>query len=248
MIRGDGPLRQALVEQLFETPRPYLVYDACTRALFQPAESAEAYLAAALSGERRRKIRNQERQLAKAGRLAYEELAPGDDVARRIAEFLALEASGWKGREASALASAPAECAYFEAIAGEAFRRGQLRMLALRLDGEPIACKCDFVSGHGAFTFKIAFDERHARHSPGLLLELQAIERLHAQSRIRWVDSCTHPTNFMFNRIWPARRTIESLVVATGRSPGDFLVSLLPLLAWLRRKLRRRAAGGRSDA
>ena len=111
-------------------------------------------------------------------------------------------------------------------------------MQALRLDGRPIAYKLDFLAGRGSFTFKIAFDENYARYSPGMLLEIENVRRLHAQSQIEWVDSCTDPFNFMFNRLWPARRTIQNLIVSTGNAPGDFVVSVIPLLSWINRKLK----------
>jgi hypothetical protein len=43
----------------------------------------------------------------------------------------------------------------------------------------------------------------------------------------------------MFNRLWPARRTIYTLLVSTGKASGDLFVSTVPLLTWLRRTLRR---------
>jgi CelD/BcsL family acetyltransferase involved in cellulose biosynthesis len=239
LIAGDGPCHQALIDHLHRSSRPSRVDECYTRALFRPGADAESDLAGALSGRHRRKIKRQEKQLAELGHLEYDALGPKDDVEKRIEEFLALEASGWKGRAGDALAAREVERSYFRAIVGEAFRSGRLSMLALRLDGRPIAYKCDFLAGRGAFTFKIAFDESYARYSPGLLLEIHAIQRLHAQSAIEWVDSCTHPANFMFNRIWLERRTIETLLVSTGKAPGDLVVSMLPLLAWLRGKLAR---------
>src|SRR2546428_11697453 len=152
-------------------------------------------------------IRRQERQLSAIGRLEWDAITPDDDVAAWIKEFLHLEAGGWKGREGSALASNEAERNYFEAIVTEAFRRGQLMMLALRLDGRPIAYKCDFPAGRGLFTFRIAFDENYARDSPGLLLEIENVRRLHARSQIEWAESCNDSFNFLFNRLWPARGT-----------------------------------------
>jgi hypothetical protein len=128
----------------------------------------------------------------------------------------------------------------------EAFRRGQLSMLALRIDGRPIACKCDFLAGRGLFTFRIAYDENYARNSPGLLLEIENMRRLQALSQIEWADSCTDPTNFMFNRLWPERRAIQDVVVGTGKSMGDWVVAAIPLLKLLNRKLLRRNAGGQS--
>jgi hypothetical protein len=111
-------------------------------------------------------------------------------------------------------------------------------MLALRLDGRPIAYKCNFLAGQASFTFKIAFDENYARYSPGMLLEIEYVRRLHAQSQIEWVDSCADPFKFMFNRLWPARLTIQNLIVSTGKAPGAFVVSVTPLLSWINCKLK----------
>jgi CelD/BcsL family acetyltransferase involved in cellulose biosynthesis len=238
MLPGAGPFHQALVDYLYSSGKPNRIFDSYTRALFQPSVDAETYLCAALSAKHRKMIRRQERGLSEIGRLEYEALTPNDDAAMWIEEFLQLEASGWKGRESSALASNESERNYLKSIATEAFRRGRLVMLALRLDGRPIAYKLDFLAGRGAFTFKIAFDENYARYSPGMLLEIENIRRLHAQSRIEWVDSCAHPFNFMFNRLWLARRTIQNLTVGTGKAPGDLVVSVTPLLSWINRKLK----------
>jgi len=114
----------------------------------------------------------------------------------------------------------------------------------MRLDGRPIAHKCNFLSGPGSFAFKIAFDEKYARHSPGVLLELENIRRLHTQSKIRWMDSCADPSHPMLNRLWPDRRTIQDVVVGAGRPLGDWVVATAPLLRLLNRKLLRRGANG----
>jgi len=237
MLPGEGPFHQTLVDYLYSSGKPNRIFESHTRALFRRAADADRYLCAALSAKHRKMIRRLERELAEIGRLEYDALTPNDAVAVWIEEFLQLEASGWKGRESSALASNELERGYFKSIAAEAFRRGRLVMLALRLDGRPLAYKCNFVAGSGSFTFKIAFDENYARYSPGMLLEIENVRRLHAQSRIEWVDSCADPFNFMFNRLWLARRTIQNLVVSTGKAPGDLVVSASPLLSWINRKL-----------
>jgi len=157
-----------------------------------------------------------------------------------IEEFLRLEASGWKGRENTSIASDDSDQSYFRSIAKEAFRRGRLSMQALRLDGRPIAYKCDFPSGRGLFTFRVAFDENHARNSPGMLLEIENIRRLHARSQIEWVDSCNDSFSFMFNRLWLWRRTILDVVVGAGKTWGDWVVAAIPLLKLMNRKLLRR--------
>ena len=45
----------------------------------------------------------------------------------------------------------------------------------------------------------------------------------------------------MIDRLWTERRAVQTLLVATGRSPGDLAVSLMPLGRWLKRLFRRRA-------
>jgi CelD/BcsL family acetyltransferase involved in cellulose biosynthesis len=210
------------------------------RAMFRPTADADTYLCAALSAKHRKMIRRQERQLSEIGRLEYDALTPDDDVEVWIEEFLRLEASGWKGRENSAIASDESDQNYFRSIAKEAFRQGRLSMLALRLDGRPIAFKCDFHAGRGLFTFRIAFDENYARNSPGMLLEIENLRRLHARSQIEWVDSCNDSFSFMFSRLWTERRTILDVVVGAGKSWGDWMVAAIPLLKSLNRKLLRR--------
>src|SRR5262249_32313859 len=235
---------QRLVDYLYRSGKPNRFFESYTRALFQPASDADTYLCAALSAKHRKMIRRLEYRLSEIGRLEYDALSQDDDAAAWIEEFLRLEASGWKGRESSALASNESERSYFKSIATEAFRRGRLVMLALRLDGRPIAYKCNFLAGLGSFTFKIAFDENYAAYSPRMLLEIENGRRLHAQSRIGWVDSCADALNFMFNRLWLTRRPIQNLIVSTGQTPGDFVVSVIPLLSWINRKLKTDNTGG----
>src|SRR5262249_38625708 len=151
------------------------------------------------------------------------------------------EASGWKGEGGSALASDEAARKFFVAVATEGFRQGRLMMLAFCLDGRPVAPRGNFLAGRGGFAFKNAFDERDAHFSPGVLIEIETIRRLHARPEIQWMDSCTASDNFMLNRLWIDRRTIQTLLVATGKTPGDLVVSTMPLLRWLNRKLLRRS-------
>ena len=52
-------------------------------------------------------------------------------------------------------------------------------MLALCLDDEPVALKLNLLCPGGGHTFKIAYDERLEKFSPGVLLELENIRRMH---------------------------------------------------------------------
>jgi hypothetical protein len=155
-----------------------------------------------------------------------------------VEAFLDLEASGWKGKEGTAMKNLPADAAFFREATRGAFERGQLLMLGLFLDGRPIALKCNFLAPPGSFAFKIAFDESFAQHSPGVLLEMANVEHLHGARPVAWMDSCAVAEHFMINRLWRERRAVQTLLVATGRAPGDLIASLMPLGRWLKRKFK----------
>ncbi len=197
-IAADGPVHQLLVQELHARRRTFWLRDWSTRALFQRSHDAESYLHSAISGLALKEVRRKEKRLRDLGRLVWRELEPGEDARPWLSDFLRLEASGWKGRERSALACSEA-----------------------------------------------AFDETYRAFSPGFLLEVENVRRLHRRSQIRWMDSCAAAEHAMINRLWPGRRTMATVLFATGRGPGDLLVSLMPLLKWGRRKLtwrpRRRA-------
>ncbi len=99
------------------------------------------------------------------------------ELVTAIEAGLAIEAAGWKGREGTAIASSPATAAFYRGVA-EAFQaRGELRVSSLALDGEMIAFALCLLHDNRLWQLKIAFDERHRRLAPGLVLHLRAIER-----------------------------------------------------------------------
>ena len=237
-IGADGPFFRALSETLEESGRRSFVPYRFERAVMRPRAGGDAFVNEALSRKGAKELQRLERRLAETGKLEYAALEDPGDAEKWIADFLELEARGWKGRKASALGSSDAGRLFFTRAVRAAARRGRLMMLGLRLAGRWIALKCNFVSGEGSFAFKIAYDEDYARFSPGTLLELENIRRFHARPELRWMDSCADPGHFMVNRLWPDRRALADLVSTTGRAAGDLMVSSLPLLHWVSRNLR----------
>jgi hypothetical protein len=236
---GDGPFHRLLGDHLHRAGRPAFVSEFFTRAAYRAEAASPA------AARPRRSSRRKERRLRQAGPLEYAALEREADVAVWCEGFLRCEASGWKGRVGTAMACDEADRAYFHRVAAEAFRRDRLLMFALHHDGRPIAYRCSFRAGDGAFAFKMAYDEAYAPYSPGLLLERENRRRLEALPAVRWMDSCTAANNVMINRIYPQRRAVQPVVVSTGKRPGDLVVSLLPLLRWLKRTWlpQRRPAG-----
>ncbi|MDE2229560.1 MAG: GNAT family N-acetyltransferase [Alphaproteobacteria bacterium] len=231
-VSGDGPLWKAFVEFLEDRRDPTLMLECSTRALLRPRADATSYLDAALSPKKRRTLRQQESALRRQGALEYAMLAGDGDIDGWIENFLRLEASGWKGREGTALSCNPAQKQFFAETLREAFRRGRLMMLAQTLDGRPIAQLCNFLCRNGSFAFKVAFDEAYARFSPGVLLELENIAEVHRHAWIRWMDSCSSPGPSLTKQLWLDRRIVQTILATSGRSPGPFLISVLPFMQW----------------
>jgi len=238
LIGADGPFWRALSEALEQSGRRSFVPRRFDRAVMRPRAGGDAFIDEALSGKGAKEFRRLQRRLAEAGPVEYAELEDAGDAERWIGDFLELEARGWKGRGASALGSTEAGRLFFTRAARAAARRGRLMMLGLRLAGRWIALKCNFLSGDGAFAFKIAYDEDYAKFSPGTLLELENIRRFHARPELRWMDSCARSDHFMANRLWLDRRAIAELVSTTGRAAGHLMVSSLPLIYWVSRAVR----------
>ncbi len=240
-VSGDGPFSHVLGELLYQRALPSFVFESYPRATMTPAADAETYVQATISGKHRKELRRKEKRLSEQGVLEYRTLPADGDVESWIKNFLDLEASGWKGEEGSALIAKDSERQFFQSVAREAFRRGRLLMLALTLNDQPVAQKCNFLAADGAFAFKIAYDESRSEFSPGVLLEIENIRLIHSLPGVRWMDSCAEARHFMINRLWTERRTIQSIIVPTKGGWGEFLVSVMPLLRWLKRKLSRGA-------
>lgn len=237
-LGADGPFRHALIDTLNRLGYEPFRERGHTRAYVRPAATAEAYLARAISGKKRKELRRQDRRLAETGEVRYDELSPGGDLDAWLDEFVALEQHGWKGQGGTALGGDPAALAVFRSLAHGAFARGRWMTLALRLDGRAIAMRCNVRAGDGAIAFKIAYDEAYAKFSPGVLLELEHLRRLHEAGAPAWVDSGAAPDHPMIDHLWRERLAIENLVTPTGRAPGQLAVAAMPLVRWISRTVR----------
>lgn len=239
-IAAKGAFARLLAEQLRQRRWPSLAFNEHARPMLGQRRDVETFLRKTLRTSRRKNILRRQRQLAAKGRLEYDLLTPTGDVSAWIQEFLTLEASGWKGKAGSALACRRQDLAFFTSAAQQAFARGRLLMLALRLDGRAVAMRTIFLAGSGAFCFKPAYDEAYARFSPGILLSAHLIRHLHQHPEIAWLDSCSAPGNTPLGELTSERRDIQSVLFSTGGILGNLAVRSLRGLRHLSRRLRRK--------
>lgn len=233
----QGRLYESFQAVLAEQGREAALVYREDRAMLAAPLSPEAYFEASLSGKKRKELRRQYTRLSELGTLRFERRLDGSALAPWIDHFLALEHSGWKGAQGSALASHHTTITLFRDALHGAAARERLERLTLWLDDQPIAMLASFIAAPGAFSYKTAFDERYARYSPGVLLQRENLQVL-ANPDIAWVDSCAEANHPMIEHIWRERRAVGRLSIAIG---GKLRRALF---AWLiRAELGRKPAG-----
>ncbi|MGB9073624.1 MAG: GNAT family N-acetyltransferase [Terriglobales bacterium] len=232
---GAGVLHELLVDSTASNQRVNLVDVRFTRPFLQRALTADTYLRTTVSPKHRKDIGKKERKLRQLGKVEYATPIVAEEAGEWIDEFVELEASGWKGRGGATISADPAHRSFFREAMNAAWRAGRLDLIGLRLNSKLIALKINLLCRGGSFAFMITFDERYAAYSPGLLLEVENIRRLHKDSDVEWMDSCADQHSPMFNRIWSEKRVIETLLVSNDSWVGDAWIGLIPLGHWLRR-------------
>ena len=205
-----------------------------TRAAFQPSESADQYMAEFVSKNTRKKFRRMNRQLEELAEVTYETSTPSSDFDFLTREFMRIEASGWKGRNNTALNSNQSTFRFYEELIERSSRAEKARFLSLNLGGKPIAMLSDLQSGSTVYSYKTAFDESFAKYSPGLLAELKNLEFLH-RDKIVLADSCTEPDNSTINRIWGQQLRFQSVVIGLKTGLPKLAVQAFP---WMQRVVR----------
>jgi CelD/BcsL family acetyltransferase involved in cellulose biosynthesis len=228
-LAPGGPIGAALAAIAAREGRRIASFAERQRASL-PAGRAAGF-EASLDKKRRKEWARQRRRLAERGRLESRAL----EGTSGIEAFLALEGRGWKGERGSALAASAGLAAFTREMLARFAMRGDLRIQALILDGEPIAVGLALRSGARAFYWKTTYDERYAGHSPGVLMSIDFSSRLERETGLTLIDSCALPGHPMIDRLWLGR--LDLVDFAAACSPGFTLA-----LAAIRAERRLRAS------
>lgn len=206
-IATDGPVFAALEQLCRDQRRACAIVLAEERAMLATTMPGQAYYEAVVRKKKRKEIARLRNRLAELGTVETVQGAGEAGLDAWLAEFLALEQSGWKGRNGSALADHAETRALFLAATHQAHAAGKLHLIAMRLDGKPLAMLVNFLSPPGGFSFKTAFDEAFARYSPGVLLQIDNLDILRDHD-LAWMDSCAAEGHPMIDSLWAERRQV----------------------------------------
>lgn len=217
-MTGEGPVSDLLREAAARLDLPMRVFETHDRGMLVRRD--EPTYDNVHSSKTRYNIRRQRRLLEKELSSDINLVDRADDPSA-IAEYIEMEASGYKARTGVAMTTVPGEPEYFSEMCERFAKVGRLHVLALEAEGRTLAMEIWLRAGEGLFLMKISFDEKYSRFGPGVLLQMAAMQYFHANTDTTWIDTCTSPDNTLLLRLYPDRRRIESLFVVLGRSPVD---------------------------
>lgn len=139
-------------------------------------------------GKTRQTWARKERKLMEREGATFHVVTERAELDEVFEEVLEVEASGWKGREGTAIHQQPDTLAFYTALARGCAERGWLRLFLLRHEGAIVAFQlCTCLAGTVSM-LKIGFREEHARTSPGQVLQTRILRWAFAESDITAFD------------------------------------------------------------
>jgi CelD/BcsL family acetyltransferase involved in cellulose biosynthesis len=167
--------------------------------------------------KRRRELDRQMRRLCEVGAVSFMSAKTASEIENAFGMFIALEASGWKGRRGTALARKQSVLDFSRTAVAQLAQSGNAMIDVLRLGDRPIAALIRFDLGGLSIPWKVAFDEEYAAYSPGKQLMCDETRRWLADPTIERVDPVCEEDNPLMAPLWPDREPYGTLLISSGR-------------------------------
>ena len=218
----SGPFALALADAVRLTGFHLRVAEFHERAALMPgrdplADEAAQRFNAGLRRKRRREWARQWRRLVETGPVTMRSVR-GGEAEEAFADFLVLEASGWKGRNGTALVQHPRELRFGERIVSALAKADGVVIDRIDRSGQPIAMLVNFgVAGHYV-TWKTAYDEAFSTFSPGAQVFLRASARFLSEPAVLLVDSLAVADHPLLSHMWRDSCAIGTVLVGFGGS------------------------------
>ncbi len=223
-LPADTSFYDTLIDWLEDNGLDYCVTKRIERpVLSADAGDARARVEASVGGKRQREFRRSRRRLEERGPLVLRTHDGPHDSAAWLSDFLDIERSGWKGRAGTALACRQEERAWFDAMAHRAAAQGRVLVYRLDLGGEAVAMSVNLRAGRRVWCFKTAYRDDLARFAPGALLEYESTFAAIDDPTIGWLDACTMDAGGLMGTLWPERRPVVDMLIATRRGSNSLV-------------------------
>jgi CelD/BcsL family acetyltransferase involved in cellulose biosynthesis len=216
LLPNCGPVAQALRTASEQRGGTQAVFGEHRRAALDLAAGRPRDLDEVIGAKRMREARRLRRRLDQAGEVEFAVARYPETIAQALQRFLALESQGWKGAAGTALIQSDAHRRFAEAALDALAGRSAAMVVELRLAGREIASVILLRSADRVWSWKMAYDERMARFSPGLQAMTDATATLLANENIRFADSCAVPDHPLMDHLWRDRLAMADLMIAVS--------------------------------
>ena len=233
----NGPAMKAFAHLLRQDGLQPLMLHSHLRACLDARRPADEVLHDALSAKKLKELRRQRNRLAEEhGAVRFEIARSVDEVATAIETFLALEASGWKGKRGTALAQNEGDVSFIRQATRGLAETGQCEIVTMHAGDAPVAAAIVLRHQDRAFYFKLGIDEAFSKFSPGVQLTLDLTRHLCADAVLVTADSTASAHHPMINPIWRGRLRIGDVIIPLSRN--DPVVTAIHAAMKLRQGLR----------
>ena len=172
-VRQNSPLLAALPKGLDDHR---LLIGLCSKGSLIRLEGGRDEYMAGLGKKMRWNLKNSRKKLQEMGEVSVEIKRGADANEDFVQDFLSIEASGWKGRNGTAIANDPDTTAFYTALVRSFASQGRLEWHVLRVQGRVVAASMGIRCGASLMIPKIGFDENYAAGAPGRILTGELIE------------------------------------------------------------------------
>jgi CelD/BcsL family acetyltransferase involved in cellulose biosynthesis len=211
-----GPTYDALLHVLARRGSAPRIFEQSRRPKLVSEFDGKTYLEKALSSSTRKKLRQHRRKLSEKGAVTSVVATKPEAVRGALDDFLTMEASGWKGRQGTALLNNQTDAAFMRGAVGALADAGRASVHSLCVDGKPISMQIVARAGAAAFTWKTTYDEAYQDFSPGMLLLEDYTTAFLADESIAFVDSCSFDDSG-FMSAWTERQPVTDLWIDARR-------------------------------
>jgi CelD/BcsL family acetyltransferase involved in cellulose biosynthesis len=215
LLPDTGPVAQALRVASEKCGGAHTAFGAHRRAALDLAAGPRD-LDEMIGAKRMREARRLRRRLGETGRVEFAVTRAESDVAPALARFLALESQGWKGAAGTALIQSAAHRRVAEVALDALASKDKATIAELTLDGRVVASVILLRSADHAWSWKMAYDERMARFSPGLQAMTELTAALVDDDTVRFADSCAVPDHPLMDHLWRDRLAMADLMISVS--------------------------------
>lgn len=236
-LRQQGRFAQGLKACLAADGRPWSRRKEFPSYLIRLEGGFGPYLAAR-SSKFRNYLKRKSRQLESMGRIEARRAGPGLPVADAYRDLLDVERQSWKHAHGTAITSVPRQTAFYRRLCEESWRRGDLHLMLMYLDGRPVAFNLGLVHGSCYYYLKTSYDQALKQAGAATVFRARLVERLMAEG-VRLLDFPGAP--YQWEEQWADDVQWHDSAVVFGRG---WRASAFRLLKALRERFRPEAGDG----